>query len=860
MPKFLFYILTHIRVWGKHLVDFFDIFKVFSREICSFFETYGLILVFTWIISRVKIYSTKNYSGVKCMKKSIKIDFLNADFGFFVLKNSHPKIEACVKYCAEVVGKVTGKTPAVKIGTPVINSVLFATFDKILLKNSEHELQKKALIGSDGYAVLYDEGTVYVLSHTVDGVCYGAYGLLEDNLDIVWGRGAEDYAFDYLPTQFVIKKFDYIKKSPFRYRVWNMCGHGSTDKGHYDSGTAACYARNKINGLFHEIDDSWKEYGITGFGVVAPKANNIDDLINDYPEYFMTDVDGTPKRSANAESFINYYNKDVAKVVAKRFVDFLNSGEADPDCIYNLIMPDNPYFCVCENGIKISDKPFVTDDGVTVYPSDKNYKSTVYFNYMNRVTSEINRLRPNTEVLTFAYLYSEAVPAVKTNENLIVSLAPIYTNEKYAYNDNRGGTGNEEIAKNIENWAKVCKKLCVYTYWNSFQGTIYMRPILKQIKADLLWFQKLGVYGLTPEGKLDCTLLNDMSDDQKNSRKFFDMNEACTFVINKLMWNPSLDEEELLARYAKIVYKEVANEFIEYYRLIEQGFNSKDAYVWYPTGGDVYNLQFVVEAGIKDKVIKVLEQAKEKAVTLTVKSRINSIYETVKAQIDKYADFVREDGYIVKTSASEEEILSQSAMDYRNNPDSVWNKATPMKVLRNYSTMEFYPKEADFECRMLVSGENLYVGYSVKDARVVKTDYDVNGNFRALKENGEQVISYAETYIGGNELNKSVYYGYIIGFCKQKGGNFYQNDGVPKNVGDKGLKDEYFVKLSSNLDERYLFHVQVIPITALGVAIEDFKPYGSFVYYNDGHGRAGWMGFGLWSKQNFQTLKITEEI
>ena len=343
-------------------------------------------------------------------------------------------------------------------------------------------------------------------------------------------------------------------------------------------------------------------------------------------------------------------------------------------------MPDNPYFCVCEKGEKLSDKPFVTDDGVTVYPEDKNYKSTVYFNYMNRVARAVNRMRPNTEILTFAYLYSEAVPAVKTDENLIVSLAPIYTNEKYAYNDTRGGTGNEGIAKNIEGWAKVCKKLCVYTYWNSFQGTIYMRPILKQVKADLTWFKELGVYGLTPEGKVDCSLVDDMSAAQKNSRKFFDMNEACTYVMNRLMWNPTLDVDELLARYAKIVYKEVADEFLEYYYLIEQGFNSKDAYVWYPTGGDVYNLQFIVEAGLKDKVTSALERALAKAVTPTVKSRIESIYQTVKEQTDKYANFVREDGVITKTAASKEEILSQAAMDYKNNPMSVWNKATPLKV------------------------------------------------------------------------------------------------------------------------------------------------------------------------------------
>lgn len=777
----------------------------------------------------------------------------------YLLKTANEAVKTAATEFANATALITGVNPAVKVTDEFSaenEGICFALFSDVKFQDEKCKAYEKALCGSDGFAVLKEGKRFFILSHTESGLYYGAHDFLEKNSDIVWGRGAKEYAVDYLQSDEIkILAYDYIEKSPFAVRVWNMCGKGSEGKDHLDDGTAYYYGKNKTNGIFHAFEPHWKNHGLRGVGLVAPFANNIDDLAESHPEYFMPDIDGKPKRSTS-ESFINFYNAEAAEVVAKRFVEFLESDGADKKHLYSLIMPDNPYFYVKEAGEEKSSLPFTADDGTTVYPTDKNYKSTVYFNYMNRVARAVNRMRPNTDVLTFAYLYSEQVPAIQTDEHLIVSLAPIYTNERHAYTD-EDCAENQKIAENIEEWSKVCKKLCIYSYWDSFKGTTYMRPILKQVKENLLWFERLGVYGLTAEGKLDCSLVQNMSAAQKGARKFFDMNEACTWVMQKLIWNPRENIDELLRRYAKIVYKEVMDEFLEYYCLIEKGFESGEAYVWYPTGGDVYILQFIVNAGIKDEVLAVLARAKEKAKTPSVKARVESICETVEEQIAKYADFVKEECEIAYTAASKEEIVSESALDYKNNPESVWNEAIPTTVLRNYETMEFYDEKAGFERRALYDGENLYVGYSITDDEVIAAERDENGFMRLTRENREKVISYAETYIGGNELNQSTYYGYISGFREAAGGAFYRNSGAPERVKeDLGLEDFYFAKLSENPKERYYFHVQKIPIAALQSTAEDFKPYGSFVYYTNRFKRAGWMGFGLWSKQNFQTFKI----
>lgn len=734
--------------------------------------------------------------------------------------------------------------------------VYLGLFDDRFSVNPENErldVCKEALKGTDGFAILRDGKRIYILSHTSSGVYYGAHDFLEKNFGIIFARGAKEYAVEFLhAAEWEIAKYDYMEKSPFSVRVWNMCGVGSEGKPHVDFGTAVYYAKNKINGIFHEMQEDWYEHGLRGFGVATMQANNIDDLIESHPEYFMTDSDGKPKSSPH-ESYVNYYSKEAAEVVASRLVKFLEG--ANDRNIYLWIMRDDPYFYMEKEGKSLLSEPFTTDDGVMVFPSDDNYKSTVYFNFMNRVVRAVNRVRPNTKILTFAYYFSEQAPATKIDENLIVAVAPISTNEKYSYTD-KTNPGNREIAQNIEKWSKVCSKLCIYPYWNSFKGTIYTRPILRQIQEDLLWFEELGVYGITAEGKVDCSLVENMTQAQKDSRKFFDLNEACTWVINKLMWNPRLNIDELLQEYAKVVYKETAEEFLRYYKLIEKGFDSKDAFIWYPTGGNTYILQFIIEAGIKDEVLQTVRTAREKAKTHSVQTRWTSICETMEKQIAEYENFVKEEGSVYHCNENDD-ICSQTALDYKNNPESVWNKAVSMRILRDYNNMKYYPEEAGFECKMLFNGKSLFVGYAITDDEIEEAYKDDNGRICIRREDGSIVESYAETYIGGNDMNQSVYYGYISGFNPPGGkGAFYRNAGTPSRVEAEGLNDYYFVKTDKKKENRYYFHIQEIPLKVLNVKSEDFRPYGSFVYYTNRFHRAGWMGFGIWCKENFQSFTM----
>ena len=158
---------------------------------------------------------------------------------------------------------------------------------------------------------------------------------------------------------------------------------------------------------------------------------------------------------------------------------------------------------------------------------------------------------------------------------------------------------------------------------------------------------------------------------------------------------------------------------------------------------------------------------------------------------------------------------------------------------------------------MLHDDKNIYIGYTVFDDEITGQKKTADGKTRYYREDGKEVISYGETYIGGNSFNQDTYYGYISGLMGEREDQWYENKGSPiRQEIPQGARTVTMVKLDDDPKKRYCFQVQVIPYTALGAAADNCTPYGSFVYYTNRFGRGGWMGYGLWCKPNFSPYTL----
>lgn len=783
-------------------------------------------------------------------------------FSFYILDGASKIINRAALDLVEAIEKISGakvKIDKVKSFKGVKNGVILAKFSDGF--ENEYKKEYEYTFGTDGFAVKEKDGNIYILAHCDSGVFYGAHDFLEKNAPIVWTRGAYEYMVETLKTSTISATVtDFCEKSPFNVRVMNTIGYGTDNVFHGDTGITMTEGRNKIQGVFHHCNDEWYEYAVTGQSLASAEFRTIEEYIDTNPEYFMTDVFGKPRKLVVTspdclESFVNYYHPEVPKIIARKLAKFLEKCHDGDIAGYN--MPDNPYFFMHHDGVNLHEQPFTTDCGVTVYPDQPNYKSTVYFNFINRLIKELNRIRPNTIIHTQAYMYSEIAPEIKVDDRVVVKFAPLTANMQVALNDPIK-KDNHGVRDNLLKWCQKSNNVAINAYWGSFNGHYYSRPICKVAQQDLKFWRDIGVNGFTPCGRVDCVKMPNMSEKQQTVRKFNDFNETYTWILHKLMWDPDLDIEELKKHYCKIVYKEVADEMLEYFHYIEKGYESVDAFVWWMNGADVLIYQFILKAGVKDGVLNALKRACEKATTPTVKDRVESIYETLSEYIARYENFVDEEGEILWVDGVDP--LDQKNLDYLHNKDSVWNKAKPSTIIKDFFTMEETP--GNIARRMLFDGKNLYFGYTMENSELYREEI-IGDKHRLYRKDGTEIGFRAETYIGGNALNTQIYYGYTSGFnAKDTSEQFFINDGSPKKTahpdGVRTIRRVYIDK--ENSANSALQIVQIVPLSALDINIGDFKPYGHFCIFTDRSRKIGWRGFGLWAKQNFSTYKIDRKI
>ncbi|MBQ7236183.1 MAG: hypothetical protein IJX03_03375, partial [Clostridia bacterium] len=234
-------------------------------------------------------------------------------FKFYIKNDCSGIVKTAAADVADGIRRITGvlpETQKVDDFDKVKGGIILAKFsdgdfaDKF---RSEYDYLKD----SDGFTVKSVDGNVYVLSHCDAGVFYGLHDFLEKNADIIWARGAYDYAVETLPSESIILNVcDYTEKSPFKVRVWNTCGTGTDGVDHGDTGMAQYLGRNKIQGVYHHCNDDWYDYAVVGQSLASAEFRDIDDLMDEHPEYFMTDENGVPRKTEELESYVNYYHPD----------------------------------------------------------------------------------------------------------------------------------------------------------------------------------------------------------------------------------------------------------------------------------------------------------------------------------------------------------------------------------------------------------------------------------------------------------------------------------------------------------------------------------------------------------------------
>lgn len=806
------------------------------------------------------VWSTASFRPIALIGKASPADLTKltidgaANAGIYVSENANSLLQLAQKELQDFVKKISGaELPAISTLSGSGLEIVLATPDTIPEITALFADDLEWIGETDGFAVRTLENKIYILAQEARGVLNGVYDFLEENAGILWTRGVEELGtlYEEMPTISIVKA-DYREKSPFQLRGWNACGQGATGIHHYDTATRWFEGRNKLNarvgtmgGDIGNIEIDGKNYTTNGHILLAGGATlSIDKYFETHPEYFMTNSDGTPKKSQYGSN-LNFYNLEAADVLAQELYDSATKNKV----IYvPHSIQDNQYFCMVvpdENGnlVDLASQPFTADNGVTVTPDMDNYKSTVFFNFLNRAAKKLKELDPELKIVSLAYIYCEYPPAVEIEDNIVIQFAPIYSDDHLPIET---ASSNARVKKNLTGWAEKTKNIVVYNYYASLPCAIYSRPIAEKVQKDYQFYAELGLLGLTPEGGVD-------SAPGYVNYDAWSMNHLYYWLMDRLMWDPYADLDALTVEFCDKAYGEGSAAMQEYYRLIQSGWDMFDDYVWYTSGGDTYIKKFIIDAGIADAASKALADAYDASDELG-KKRIGLIQKIFEEQLAKFANFVPEDGFAYRTDLGKEALVAEENMTVTSGP---WSKVKPLTVFKNPDLIDS-PRAV--EVRLMWDDDNVYVAYKIPNEKI-GTEEDPYGNIPPLTADGSWWNGgpeFMETYLCGNMTNMTEYSAFYTDAIDQQ---------IQYNVGPAYAKGPYAWESHSAIladgepADRYWMNVLVIPFETLGVTSKTATLGGTFVanIYGGPGPYYGWCGSNVWSTSSFRLIKMVDE-
>jgi hypothetical protein len=168
--------------------------------------------------------------------------------------------------------------------------------------------------------------------------------------------------------------------------------------------------------------------------------------------------------------------------------------------------------------------------------------------FANDIAQRIEKEFPHVAIDTLAYQYTRKAPKnVRPRPNVIVRLCSIECNFAAPLTD----PSNASFAKDIADWAKICDRLYVWDYVTDFAHYIQPHPNWFSLGPNVRFFHENHVRGLFEQGAYQSTGA--------------EMAELRAWVLARLLWNPSLNDQALIDEFLRGYYGAPAAKFIREY-------------------------------------------------------------------------------------------------------------------------------------------------------------------------------------------------------------------------------------------------------------------------------------------------------
>lgn len=416
-------------------------------------------------------------------------------------------------------GRVAGHTP------PNLSSDEKASNAPLILVGGENLIAQKlvpaadiASLSDDGFIVRSLGRTIIIAGRTPRGTMYGVNWFIDRQLGVRWLSPE----FTYIPSvkQLTLPRFNMRQEPRFSFR--EILVSEAQDK--------VWRQHNLLNGESHgpsysatpptiaSWDRSWQIPGsAASFLTLLPQAQ----FAGSHPDWYA----GGQLAMMNSEMRAAMAQAVIANL--RKFPDYRQVWYSISDEDWGWDMdPQSRAFAAAHGG----------------------HASAPRLDMMIDVANQVRKALPGARFAFNAYHWSFIPPTGMTVPNYIL-VYPMTIQVDYSRPlfDARNG----EIADGIAKWNSIASHIIVWDHITNFGGFIQPTPNIIPIAKSIKWLSTLrNVQGYFAEGSWDT--------------RGSEFNALRSWIMSRLLWDPSLDIDKLIADFCSLYYGPAAP-FIERY-------------------------------------------------------------------------------------------------------------------------------------------------------------------------------------------------------------------------------------------------------------------------------------------------------
>lgn len=402
-------------------------------------------------------------------------------------------------------------------------------------KNAKDQVTIMSLSSLDDeeISIIVDPSYIQISGGLPRGVLYAVYQFLEELIGIRFITSEHTF----IPNDFDIKIpcGIYTFNPPFSFR-WSYYRENSN--------SPEFAAKRKVNTVtdVENLGGKTQQNLINhSFHFLVPFSLHGDE----HPEYYALHEGERDTETHGGGPQLCVTNPDVIEIAANTAIQHLT----DNPNISNISVSqaDTARYCRCDTCEELN----------TAEDSPMGSQLT----FVNAVAEQIENIHPNVKVGTLAYWYTRQAPkTVRPRRNVQIQLCSIECCTFHAI-DNPDCEKNRAFCSDTIDWGKICNDIWIWNYNTNFRCYDLPHPNLRCIGPNVRYFLRNNAKGVFMQANGNG-LTGEFSD-------------LRNYLISRLIWNPHLNDQEILSEFVELHYENAASAIMDYIEFLHNNVETK---------------------------------------------------------------------------------------------------------------------------------------------------------------------------------------------------------------------------------------------------------------------------------------------